>query len=1389
MIKRSATFLFILFSLSIFAQSSSPEFTAIIEKGLVKYNLQEDDVANLIITDNYTSLGINHVYFKQSIDGIEIFNSYGAVHGKPESLYFQGQNLLANIDQFVLDRRSPASMEELLVRIASQKSYEYKNDLQVISQEPLANQKAKYESKSLSQSVIQSRLVYYLKGKNDLKLARIITIDEPHSPDYFEFLVDANSGEIIQEYNYTVYCDLGGSEHEAHDHSTHKHTKHIKTLDKSLEGRKSTVENNIVAPNQYRVYEQPVESPLYGGQTDVTAPWLLNTTASPNGWHNYNGTDFTHTRGNNVDSYLDDNNSNTPTGGDAARADGGANLEFLYDVDTAGDPADFQEGALVNLFYWNNIIHDVWFNYGFDEASGNFQEENYTSSGNGGDYVQAEGQDGGGTCNANMSTPGDGGNPRMQMYLCNGRDGDLDNGVVVHEYVHGISNRLTGGPAAAGCLGNLEQMGEGWSDYYGIVMTIEPGDTSTDLRPIGNWLVGQNANGGGIRSFPYTTDMSVNTFTYDDIKTESVPHGVGSVWCTMLWDMTWALIEEYGYDPDIYNGTGGNNIAMFLVTEGMKQQPCSPGFIDGRDGILAADMALYGGANQCLIWEVFARRGLGFSASQGSSGSRSDGTEAFDMPGFCVVSLDKTASVSEAAPGADITYTIKATNNTASTKTGLILSDPLPDNTLFQNASNGGSLQGNTVVFPAFDLGVNQEIIRTFTVQVDPNVSGEVSDFLDDMENGEAQWNTSNTGASSFGLSTSQSNSGASSWFAADVTSTSIANLVTATTLYISNTSTLTFTHNYDTEVTWDGGVVEISLDNGGSWTDLGPYFTANGYNSTINNSRPAFSGNSNGFITSTVDLSDFVGAALIRFQMNCDQAVGGVGWYIDDVLVDNQQLSIPNTAQVVDGSDTYFGVLETATLVLIDPTILSITTNTEDVLCNGRPEGKAWVTATSGTGSYTYSWSNGATIDTISNLTAGLYTVTVNDGISTKVASAQVNEPAVLSLDLTSTDAPQGTGGSATVTPMGGTALYSYLWSNGGTTQTITNLNAGNYIVTTTDANSCTEVGNVDVIDPTNCTDNLIVLEIMMDQWPEDINVYVRDGSGTVVFEKLYDNSTPDGALVTEYICVVDDCYEIEIDDEFGDGLCENGNIAGFYKITDGATNRLLFEGCDIGTGVFHDLCYPLLTYSYTKMEPSCSGLLDGEIDLTLMGGNPVTSVTYSNGATTEDVTGLAAGEYIVSISDSVTTYIDTIFLFESLGSVYLNNGNDVGSLYYAAVNVCATDTIKFEDVLMNDVVVVDQEVPLKNGQIVNGLGINMVTVSGDNMHRIFTVEPGATVKIFKMTLQDGFAATNGGAIHNEGKLTLEAVEFKNNFEGSTKKSLTNDGFLIIEGNVIIQE
>jgi hypothetical protein len=187
-------------------------------------------------------------------------------------------------------------------------------------------------------------------------------------------------------------------------------------------------------------------------------------------------------------------------------------------------------------------------------------------------------------------------------------------------------------------------MGEGWSDWFALNLTTHPADRPTTSRGVGSYVVFQPPDGGGIRPTPYTTDMSVNPSTYAfvaDVVNISQPHGIGYVWNTMLWEMYWNLWDRYGYNGDVYGDwtTGGNNLALQLVMDGLKFQACQPGFVDGRNAILQADQALTGGDNQCEIWRAFAKRGLGWSASQGSSLSRTDGVEAFDLPPACTAAV------------------------------------------------------------------------------------------------------------------------------------------------------------------------------------------------------------------------------------------------------------------------------------------------------------------------------------------------------------------------------------------------------------------------------------------------------------------------------------------------------------------------------------------------------------------------------------------------------------------------------------------------------------------------------------------------------------------------------------------------------------------------------
>jgi extracellular elastinolytic metalloproteinase len=748
---------------------------------------------------------------------------------------------------------------------------------------------------NISRRPIPKKLVFQPVADNLARLAWDLEIYELDAQNWWSLRIDAISGAVLDQINY-------------------------------------------VARENYNVYPLPVESPNHGSRSVVSMP--ADPVASISGW-----VETQCTRGNNVDAYVDADNSNRPTNDDGSRACD-AGLNFSFPLDLAEEPGQYQDAAVTNLFYWNNIIHDVFYQYGFDEVSGNFQDDNYALGGAGGDAVFAEAQDGGGTNNANFATPPDGTNPRMQMYLWDHtipqHDGDFDNGIIVHEYGHGISTRLTGGPGTSACLSNSEQAGEGWSDFFGLWTTMESGDSPSDVRGVGTYALGQATDGPGIRDYPYSTDMAIDPRTYAEIKTATVPHGVGSTWAAMLWEMIWALIGEYGFDADPYRGMGGNNIALQLVVDGLKLQPCSPGFVDSRDAILLADLNNNAGANQCLIWDAFAKRGLGYSANQGSSASRTDGTQAFDVPPVCqnILALVKTASPSPIQPGQILTYSLQVDNRTLGTLSNVTLTDTVPVHTSYvaDSTTCGGVETGGEITFALGTLNSGDRATCTFDVTVSPATGIEV--VSDDMEGTTALWAQSHgAGNIDWSLSTGNSHTPFNAWFAQDLDSSTDQYLTMINPAAITGDAVLRFWHSYDTEANWDGGVVEISV-NGGAWTDLGPLMFQNGYNSTIITNlasaisdRDAFSGNSSGFIETAVDLSSYANNnAQIRFRMATDGFIGGVGWYVDDVAIVDDALLFNEACVTAAEGDSDCESVNTMVMPVTGPPAPSIAVNPESL-------------------------------------------------------------------------------------------------------------------------------------------------------------------------------------------------------------------------------------------------------------------------------------------------------------------------------------------------------------------------------------------------------------------------------------------------------------------------
>lgn len=602
--------------------------------------LTESDLAELVVTDRYVNphTGITYLYLVQQVHGIELFNGVINVTIMPDGrILYIGNRFYPDLSGWVEEKRPMITAQAAVQAAAAHLGLTIQEPLVILHRGTTPAQETRFSKGGISLTDIEARLVYDASGERP-RLAWNVIIYQINGQHWWNVRMDATNGVFLSQNDWVVHDEW---------QPVHTETGYGQTGEGAAAPPTPTADGS-----SYRVYHLPVESPNHAptpapadGRTLEHQP--ADAVGSPFGWHDTDGTagaEFTTTQGNNAHAYTDTDANNIPDPGSSP--DGGPGLDFDFPLDLTQPPSTYRPAVVTNLFHWTNLIHDVNYRYGFDELSGNFQANNYGLGGMGNDYVRAEAQDGSGTNGANFSTPPDGLPPRMQLMIGTIPNPDvdmaLDNGIVAHEYGHGISTRLTGGPSNVNCLNNAEQMGEGWSDWIALIMTMKIGDAGPDARGLGTYFLGQPPNGPGIRLAPYSTSLTVNNYTYSHLPTMGNSHNVGFVWATMLWEMNWALIERYGFNEDIYRPVGGpwtalsgNQLAHQLVMDGLKIQPCSPGFVDGRNAILAADLALSSGANQCPIWAAFAKRGLGFSANQGSSTSITDGTAAFDTHPAC----------------------------------------------------------------------------------------------------------------------------------------------------------------------------------------------------------------------------------------------------------------------------------------------------------------------------------------------------------------------------------------------------------------------------------------------------------------------------------------------------------------------------------------------------------------------------------------------------------------------------------------------------------------------------------------------------------------------------------------------------------------------------------
>jgi len=536
------------------------------------------------------------------------------------------------------------------------------------------------------------------------------------------------------------------------------------------------------------------------------------------------------------------------------------------------------------------------------------------------------------------------------------RDGTIDNAIVAHEWGHYISNRLIGD--GNGISNNQAYgMGEGWGDFHSMLMAVREGDDLVPSNAQFNGVYGMAAYTSygldpdgyyfGIRRLPYSTDMSKNGLTFKHIQ-DGVPlpsavptafglsgadnsesHNTGEVWATMLWECYAALLRS---TPRLTFADAQDRMRGYLVAS-YKATPLMPTMVEARDAVLAA-AAAKDQTDFALFSAAFAKRGMGMKAVAPDRDAQDNKPviESFitgnDLAVVSVklddalTSCDNDGILDNNEIG-KLTISLKNVGTGAMNATTALVTTTSPGVTI----PNGG-----LITFPAsqpfgvvigslevslkdvvgssgltFSIAVNDPSLAVAGPQVS-NVSFRVNydakpqgSTVDDVEAPTTVWTSTSDPNGNTGSNWRRFEATATShyWFGPNPSSPADTWLTSPTLDVGSGNFVLVFKHRWEFEGSpveyFDGGVIEISINGGTTWTDVGAALSP-AYNGTLTSQganplsgKKAFVGKSPGypaFVTQTVDLGTlYAGKAVkLRFRIGADDAAALKGWEIDDL-------------------------------------------------------------------------------------------------------------------------------------------------------------------------------------------------------------------------------------------------------------------------------------------------------------------------------------------------------------------------------------------------------------------------------------------------------------------------------------------------------------------------
>ncbi len=527
----------------------SSQDPAVIAKNFLRerrdlFLLGEDDIAALRPVGKDVSVaGLSFLHFNQSVNGIDVYQGHVKV-----TLNAAGQVIQAGVGGLI-PRLRITDEPALSAREAILAAFEFLGIDPPSQLEPLPpreSRQAEFRNPAGERrNPILAELSIFPMTPETARLAYRIFL-ETREIGAYEILIDARDGRLLIRRGLTYTM------------------------------------------GQARVWKK---SPIAGGRelVDFPAGWL-----PPDG---------VVTTGNNVDAYLSTDATRSPDSEPPPDIEDGRarSASQIFDFpaaegSTGVNPRDFQAAAVTNLFYLVNAAHDYFYDLGFTEQAGNFQTYNFDFGGKENDAVRAEAQVQ--VNNAFFSPSPDGMPGHIVMGIFgqgtekedDDRDASYSAQIVFHEYAHGVTSRIVGGPSLI-CLDGTQAyaLGEGWSDYFSVSYTDDPVQ--------GAYLTANSER--GIRRQSYEG----YTFTYEDLGNSgfSAPHPEGEIWAATLWD----LRKELGRDT-----------VDRLVMDGLKLTPCNPHMIDARDAVLTAMESdkTNDAAARAAAWNVFARHGMGYAA-------------------------------------------------------------------------------------------------------------------------------------------------------------------------------------------------------------------------------------------------------------------------------------------------------------------------------------------------------------------------------------------------------------------------------------------------------------------------------------------------------------------------------------------------------------------------------------------------------------------------------------------------------------------------------------------------------------------------------------------------------------------------------------------------------